>query len=176
MPATAWPIPWPRSAAAARSSTTAPRDGNQVTTLTAHRATCGGAAWTGIRPAGQDDVGDAHRRRPRCGHRRLYLGAGMAPWKTDILYYLGKERLGAADPSGAVDDLRAFLHARAPLTRSRPRPAPCSARHGKTQESRLSLRSCEPANEVYPDPKPPGYIAGKNRASRTPCLSSTSCR
>jgi serine/threonine protein kinase len=90
----------------------------------------------------------------------------MAPWKTDILYYLGKERLGAADPSGAADDLRAFLHR-------------ASTTHPLAPEARGMLRQAredagipaeqpgdqagEPGDEIYPHTKPPGYIGRKTQ-------------
>jgi len=86
----------------------------------------------------------------------------MAPWKTDILYYLGQERLNAADPGGAADDLRAFLH-RASTTH----PLAPKARALLSQASEDAGIPAEPdggpGDEVYPDPKPPGYLARKTQ-------------
>ena len=86
----------------------------------------------------------------------------MAPWKTDILYYLGKEKLGAADPSGAADDLRAFLH-RASTTHPLAPKARALLRQAREDAGIPAQPDGEPADEVYPDPKPPGYIAGKTQ-------------
>jgi tetratricopeptide (TPR) repeat protein len=82
----------------------------------------------------------------------------MAPWETDMLYYLGKERLGAADPGAAADDLRAFLD-RASTTH----PLAPKARALLRQASEDAGIPAGPDDEVYPNPKPPGYIARKTQ-------------
>jgi tetratricopeptide (TPR) repeat protein len=76
----------------------------------------------------------------------------MAPWKTDILYQMGKERLSAADPSGAADDLQAFLYR-------------ASTTHPLAPKARDMLRQArgDPGDESYPDAKPPDYIARKTQ-------------
>jgi serine/threonine protein kinase len=90
----------------------------------------------------------------------------MAPWKNDILYYLGKERLSAADPSGAADDLRAFLrrasttHPLAPKARDLLRQAREEAGIPSPQ---TGGQDGDPGDEIYPAAKPPGYIAGKTQ-------------
>jgi serine/threonine protein kinase len=86
----------------------------------------------------------------------------IAPWDTRILYERGETRLAAGNPSGAVEDLAAFLE-HAGTTHPHAQDARGLLRQAQAAAGNTDQQGEDTPDEDLPDLKSPGYIAARTQ-------------